>query len=157
MSLTLHSVDRRFTGRALLVVLLLPIGLLVTPAIAGGSWEPVRVLKILRTNETAYTLVVEPDPNNDSYLGGCRRFEVHGTLSRLEGKKLPFGRSGAPTKEQHVAALRYLQSFERTGRPVNFGWMGEGFRIIDPKKPCVFMSRGLRIIDGAVVSYFHMT
>lgn len=156
MSLTLHSVDRRFAGRALLSVLLLASSLLVTPAIAGGSWEPVRVLKVLRANETAYTLVVEPGPNNDSYLKGCRRFEVHGTLSRLEGE-WPFARSGAPTKEQHVAALRYLQSFERTGRPVNFGWMGEGFRIIDPKKPCVFKSRGLRIIDGAVVSYFHMT
>ncbi len=61
------------------------------------------------------------------------------------------------TAEEHIAALEYLQSFERRGRPVNFGWIGEGFRALDPKRPCVVESRGLRVVDGAVVSYFHQT
>lgn len=156
MVLAPHSLRGRFASRALLCILLMASALLVTPAVAGGSWEPVRVLKLSRTSQTAYTLIVEPGPNNDPYFKGCRRFEVHGTLSRLEGE-WPIGRSGGPSKKEHIAALGHLQSFERTGRPLNFGWMGEGFRIVDPKKPCIFMSRGLNIIDGAVVSYFHVT
>lgn len=130
--------------------------LLGTSASAGGSWERVRVLKLSRTSATSYTMVVEPLPNSDPYLSRCRRFEVHGALRRLEGE-WPVGRSSAPSRKQHTAALEYLQSFERSGQPVNFGWIGEGFRTLDPKRPCTVESRGLRVLDGAVVSYFHMT
>jgi len=156
MFLNFHQMQRRLACRALLSAIALTSGVLPTPAAAGGSWEPVRVLKLSRSGETAYTLIVEPSPNNDPYLKGCRRFEVRGALSRLEGE-WPFGRPRGPSKKEHLAALKYLQSSEHTGKFVNFGSVGEGFRIIDPKQPCIFRSRGLRIIDGAVVSYFHMT
>ncbi len=126
-----------------------------TPASAGGDWESVRVLKLSRANAISFTLIVAPIPTG-TYLSRCSRFEIHGTLRRLEGE-WPIGRSNAPSKKEHIAALEYLQSFERRGRPVNFGWIGEGFRALDPKRPCVVESRGLRVVDGAVVSYFHQT
>lgn len=125
-------------------------------ASSGGSWERVRVLKLSRSNATSYTLIISPVANSDPYLSRCSRFEIHGTLRRLEGE-WPIGRSGAPSRREHIAALDYLQSFERKAQLVNFGWIGEGFRMLDPKRPCVVESRGLRVLDGAVVSYFHVT
>lgn len=148
--------DSKALYLALISAALLTGALLGPSASAGGSWERVRVRKLTRTSATSYTLIVTPLPNSDPYLTRCSRFEIHGTLRRLKGE-WPVGRSSAPSKMEHIAALAYLQSFERRGQPVNFGWIGEGFRILDAKRPCVVESRGLRILDGAVVSYFHMT
>jgi hypothetical protein len=146
---------RRLISGALISTVFFASGLPVTSAFAGGSWERVRVLRLSRNTEVNYTLVVEPLPNDDMYFKGCRRFEVHGTLSRLEGE-WPIGRSSRPSKKEHIAALRHLQSFEQMGKSVNFGWVGRGFRIIDPKQACIVESRGLQIMHGAVVSYFHI-
>jgi hypothetical protein len=142
------------SSRTLILTVLLASATLATPASAGGSWEPVRVRKLSRTSDTSYVLVVAPLPNDDPYFKGCRLFEVHGSLRRLDGE-WPIVRSNAPSKKDHTAALTYLQSFERTGKAVNFGWVGSGFGIINPRLPCIVESRGLQIIDGAVVSYFH--
>jgi hypothetical protein len=151
----LHRMKSRFICLAVVSAAVLASGLLVTSALAGGSWERVRVRELSRTTEIDYTLVVEPLSNNDPYFKACRRFEVHGTLSRLEGE-WPIGRSGGPSRKDHIAALKYLQSFERTSKSVSFGWIGSGFRIVNPKQPCTVESRGLQITNGAVVSFFHM-
>ena len=121
-------------------------------------------------SDTDYDLVVLPVPDNDPnykdpFLGSCKQFEVHGTLQRLNGTHwfIWWVKGGAPTKEQHLAALAYLKKFEGSKSVINFGWMGSGFNIIDPKNPCIVESRALELVpDGGadgkavgVVSYFN--
>jgi hypothetical protein len=156
----------------LFLTLLFALFLVSSPALAGGSWEPVHVQKLTMLSDTDYILVVLPVPDNNPYwkdpwLGNCQRFEVHGTLQRLEGTHwfTWWVTGGAPTKEQHLAALARIKKFEGSKSVLNFGWMGTGFNIIDPKNPCIVESRGLDlVIDGgedgktaAIVSYFHST
>jgi hypothetical protein len=122
----------------------------------------VHVQKLDMLSDTDYVLVVLPVPDNSPYkaLGSCKRFEVHGTLERLESTHwfLWWVTGGAPTKKQHLAALAYLKKFEGSAKTVNFGFMGEGFKIIDLKNPCVVKSRGLLLFEpNSVVSFFHRT
>lgn len=151
---------------ALLLVLFFPL-----PAAAGGSWVPVHVQKLTMLSDTEYVLVALPAPDpsgyKDSYLGDCKRFEVHGTLQRLKGKDLLslliwWKANGTPTKEQHLTALAYLKKFEGSKSDINFGWMGSGFNIIDSQNPCIVESRGLAMLGGGadgnevgVFSYFN--
>jgi hypothetical protein len=143
-----------------IIVLLLTAFLGPTPAFAGGSWEPVRVLKLRLLSNTNYDLVVSTSPSSDRYFGKCRLFEVHGTLARLTGE-FPFGATRGPSKEIHQAALRFLKPYEGKSSAVAFGWMGDGFGIADRKHPCNVESRGLQLVRDpmqkhqfAVLSYF---
>ncbi len=139
------------------------------PAFAGGSYEPVHVQKLTMLSDTDYVLVALPTPDpskyKDPFLGNCMRFEVHGSFQRLEGTHwfIWWKASGAPTKEQHLAALAELKKYEGSKSVINFGWMGTGFNIIDPKNPCIVESRALEFVkDGgefgktvAFISYFN--
>jgi hypothetical protein len=128
-------------------------------AYAGGTWDPVLIERISVLSDTDYVLVVLPTPTGFPFpvFGSCRRFEVHGSFSPLDGVPwfLSWFYEGGPSREDHLAALRYLRKLAGSGKEINFGAMGYGFNPVNPKNPCVVESRGLQWLHGAVVSYYH--
>lgn len=149
--------------KVLFSALFLALLLFPPPAFAGGDGQFVRVQKLTMQSDTDYVLVVLPEPDKsgykDFYMGDCKRFEVHGTLQSLNGTHwfIWWNTGGAPTKEQHLAALAYLKKFEGSPKTILFGWMGSGFKVIDPNNPCIVESRGLRLFDDpeGVLSFFN--
>jgi hypothetical protein len=134
--------------------LFLALILFSSAAFAGGSSTKVYVQKLTMLTDTDYILVVMPVTVRDGdYWGGCKQFEVHGTLRRLKS----MGRSsGTPTKKEHLAALALLRKFEGSAKSMRFGYIGVGFKVINPKNPCIVNSRGLRRqVDGTVLSFFY--
>lgn len=123
---------------------------------AGGSAAPVTI-ETLKITGTTYTLVVAPTPEKrDDYMGSCTRFTVHGLYWYLDGAFLRQPQS--LSREQHLAALAYLQEAYEKHREVNFGWMGSGFKPIDANKPCVVQSRALSVeetLHGRAVMSYH--
>jgi hypothetical protein len=131
-------------------------------ALAGGSAESVRVISLAISDTTDYVLIVAPEPTDgvagysDPFLGQCKRFEVHGTFSRLKGA-LPWTKSNV-TRRAHIEALTYLLNAQRSRQIVKFGWMGNGFVAIDANTPCIVRSRALQMIvdgDNTFVMSFH--
>ena len=124
---------------------------------AGGSAAPVTI-ESLKITGTTYTLVVVPvqSGEDDTYMGTCTRFTVHGLYWFLDGAFLK--QPEMLSREGHLAALSYLQdSFEKR-RVVNFGGFGSGFEPIVASKPCVVLSRALFLRDdgkGRSVFSFH--
>jgi hypothetical protein len=140
--------------RVILPIALCATALFASAAFAGGDWNPVHIDKITLISETKYILIVSPlRPIN----GGCRRVEVHGSFTRLDGVPwvLSWFYKGGPSKASHVAALLYLQKSERAGNTVNFGEMGYGLNPVNPKNICIEESRGLELWNGVVLSYYH--
>jgi hypothetical protein len=133
----------------------------VTPAVAGGSSDLVRVLGLSIYEDTSYVLIVAPvrsltnERATDPYFGNCERFKVHGTFSRLKGA-WPWS-STLLSRHMHLEALAYLDDAQRNRQVVQFGWMGNGFVAIEEGDPCVVRSRGLRLFDDhgkiAVLSF----
>src|SRR5262245_60410258 len=109
---------------------------------AGGSSAPVTI-ESLKITGTTYTLVVVPTAaaKDDGYLGNCPRFTVHGLYWYLDGAFLK--QPPMLSREQHLAALAYLQSAFEQHQTVNLGWIGSGFKPIDAGEPCVVQSRAL--------------
>lgn len=124
---------------------------------AGGSAAPVTI-ESLKITGTTYTLVVVPTAavKDDPYLGSCPRFTVHGLYWYLDGAFLK--QPKMLSREQHLAALAYLQEAFEKRQTVNLGWMGSGFMPIDAGKPCVVQSRALLFVNdeqGPAVLSFH--
>jgi hypothetical protein len=89
-------------------------------------------------------------------MGTCTRFTVHGLYWYLDGSFL--NQPKPLSREQHLAALAYLQDAFVKRRVVNFGGMGSGFVPLDAAKPCVVLSRALLLIEdekGRAVLSFH--
>ena len=88
-------------------------------------------------------------------MGGCPRFEIHGSYSALEGS----GLRRQVTKTEHSGALDYLDVAATPGEEIELGWMGGGFRLIDASVPCVVRSRSLRLLridrNRTVVISYH--
>ena len=126
---------------------------------AGGSWNPVTVLILQRSGETAYLLIVKPLPADaasgyvDPYMGTCSEFLVRGDFSnrwRRFGTRV--------TRDSHRAALEHLGAARDLNLVVNLGWMGGGFRRENSDRPCEVRSKALQLYfdEGkpvAVVSY----
>jgi len=159
---------KRRQAQILLLATLLFLTVFSTLAFAGGSWISVYVQKITMLSDTDYILVVEPvseqEASQDPFFGGCGYFEVQGTFSRRSGQPWfwtlypSVRKQNEQNRIKHLAALKKLQQLEETRTPLNFGWMGTGFNIIDEKNPCVVESRTLGLVeDGgiiAIMSYF---
>ncbi len=145
------------TCRAILPLVLCASGLFAGTASAGATWDTVHVETFTPLSDTNYILIVATTPSEYSVFGRCRHYQVRGSLSRLDGIPWIFSwfYNGGPTKESHIAALKYLQKSERLGNAVRFGAMGYAFNPINPKHRCIVESRGLRLLEGAVVSYCH--
>ncbi len=150
---------RRF-GAALLAL----SGLLGTAAaVAGGSDVQVVVVSLVASNDSDYTLVVEPvtppQPGQypDPYIGHCHRFTVIGTYSRLAGFDLT--QPPMMTRAAHVEALGFLRAAAASHATIRLGWMGGGFLIANPAEPCVARSRALAIFTDeygkAVISFYY--
>lgn len=145
--------NMRRQSLALLLALAVPIS-----AIAGGSFLDVEVKEFVRTSESEYRMIVAPTQRikrsrPDPYMGKCPLLTVIGTYRKVDG---------APTREEHIAALSRLESAYKENRNVNFGWMGQGLWVIDAAKPCEVQSRALGIRVGgdgetAVLSYYAKT
>lgn len=126
-------------------------------AMAGGSWERVMVESLTVLNDTDYELIVIPEQRSiehkDPYMGSCSRFTVKGGYSWLHAWRFP----EVVNRENHKAALAYMQQAQGEKRMILFGWMGTGFVAIDPANKCVVRSRALQLLsdDGvtAVISY----
>lgn len=131
--------------------------LLPSVATAGGSWERVVVESLAVLNSADYELVVIPQQRNighkDAYMGSCSRFTVKGTYSWLHSWRFP----EPVNRENHKAALAYIQQALDEKKIILFGWMGTGFVAIDPENKCVVRSRALQLLteEGvtAVISY----
>lgn len=124
---------------------------------AGGSDAAV-MIESLKISGASYTLVVVPTElrKDDPYIGKCTRFTVHGTYGYLKGAFL--NQPEILSKEQHLAALEYLQSAFEKHAGVNLGWMGSGFMPLDVNEPCIVRSRALLLMEdshGRVVISFH--
>ena len=118
----------------------------------GGSAAPVTI-ESLKITGTTYTLVVVPTAGvkDDPYLGSCLRFTVHGLYWFLNGAFLK--QPEMLSREQHLAALVYLQDAFEKHRVVNFGGVGSGFEPIDARQPCVVQSRALLLVEDDVMSF----
>jgi hypothetical protein len=131
---------------------------LASLAQAGGSFTPVTI-ESLKITGTTYTIVVVPAAGNgDDYMGACTRFTVHGLYWYLDGAFL--NQPKELSREQHLAALAYLQDAFEKHRVVNFGGMGSGFEPIDAAQPCVVKSAlycsKMRRQQGALSCHFTM-
>jgi len=139
------------------LVLAVAIALLGSVAFAGGSWESVKVESLTLLNSTDYELVVVPEQSRseykDPYMGNCARFIVKGSYSWLHSWRF----REDVTRENHKAALAYIQQAQTTRMPILLGWMGTGFVATDPTNQCVVRSRALQLLteqgQTAVISY----
>ena len=95
---------------------------------AGGSDAPVAI-ESLKVRGVSYTLVVAPAASgkDDPYMGNCARFTVHGTYRYLTGAFL--NQPEVLSRDNHLAALAYLQDALRNRKTVNLGWVGSNKRI----------------------------
>ena len=88
-------------------------------------------------------------------MGACDRFEVRGTYGLLRGAS----RTEAWLSRQvHREAMEFLQQAFISGQEFNLGWVGTGFLLADPNKPCIVKSRALRLLkddSGARVLSYH--
>ncbi|MDR0776100.1 MAG: hypothetical protein LBE81_05625 [Azonexus sp.] len=126
-------------------------------ASAGGSFELVEVTTLRIFNDVDFELVVRlPAPEagqsyRDPYMGNCTSFTVHGTHDAAVGHP-------RATHAAHLLALERLRIAHEYKLPINFGWMGHGFYVIDPKNPCIVKSRALEFfVDRdveAVMSHY---
>src|SRR5512145_2708153 len=95
--------------RLLITVL---IAIAASWAMAGGSFEQVRVKDLRVDGETEYELVVVPikstraDGYKDPYLGSCETFTVRGTYARFYSA---FRFPEFVTRDAHLAALSHLK------------------------------------------------
>ena len=117
---------------------------IISTANAGGSHEKVKIIQFSTYGDGNFLLVVSPQKRNgsnyrDPYMGKCRIFSI---LGRYEDKGI-FESGYIPSREKHNDALEYLSDREF----VELGWMGQGFRILNPNDPCLVNSRALEVID----------
>lgn len=130
---------------------------------AGGSWVPVHINEIKLHSDTDYTLTITPLEDGDFYFRSCKRFVINGSFSRLNGASWfwKWSSKHSSNRKKHLDALRELRLQEGKNSTLNFGWMGRGFKIIDPSNPCVVESRALKLIKDSnkptIVSYFNKT
>ncbi|WP_091507196.1 hypothetical protein [Microbulbifer yueqingensis] len=109
--------------------------------------------------DNQYLLVVEPLARReglarDRFIGSCPVFTVIGTY---DGKGL-LEKGYLPTEQDHLTAIGYLKD---TPRELRLGWMGSGFKPLNPDYPCVVASRALQLLgDGdhtRVISWYSPT
>jgi hypothetical protein len=90
-------------------------------------------------------------------MGGCRRFTVVGTYSRLDGWVL--SQPPMVTRTAHTDALEYLRKAAASHATIRLGWMGGGFDVPKPSEPCVVKSRALVLFTDehgtAACSFYH--
>jgi|GEM_PF-3266397 len=138
-----------------LSAILIAASLLASNALAGGSFEPVIVKSLNLKSATDYELVIQPTHSSaqsykDPYFGSCSLFTVRGTYSLIQST---FLFPEFVTRKSHVAALERLTTALKTSSPINFGWIGTGFKSVDPKIPCLVRSRALYLsIDPNVTA-----
>jgi len=138
-----------------LLVLLITHGVVI----AGGSFENVELLQFTTYGENRYLLVVKPMADGksnykDPYMGNCKIFSVVGGYRELG----IFEGGNIPSINEYLKAIEYLRT---NPKPLRLGWMGGGFKVLNPNNPCVVTSRSLKIIEEqgvkAVVSWFNGT
>jgi len=133
------------------------------PSYAGGSYGLVKVESLKMLSSIDYILVVAPVKNDDAYktpyMGECEKFEVHGTYGWLKGSWISHFLPWMPEitfRENHLQALQKLKQYVGKDKPLQFGFMGSGFKILDEKNPCVVESKALELYeDGAIYSYYY--
>ena len=133
----------------------LPVILAPSYVLAGGSKQTVELIQFSQTSSTDYLLVVRPRPDIDGYkdyhMGNCEIFTVTGKFREktlLEGGYIP-------TRSDHIVAVKLLSSISSS---FSLGWMGSGFNVPDPNKPCRVISRALRLFgDNEIISWYQGT
>lgn len=110
--------------------------------LAGGSHAEVKLLQF-STYENRYVLLVSPkEGETDPYMKGCEIFTVIGSYK----PKSFFERLGEygrlPNEKNHLEAIQFLKT-----KPNKFhlGWMGGGFKRLNPDEACVVESRALEL------------
>ena len=112
---------------------------------AGGSHAEVELLQF-SAHDNRYILVVRPRVDEiDPYMKGCEIFTVAGSFK----PKNFFERLGEygrlPNEEAHLEALQFLKT-----KPTKFnlGWIGTGFKRLNPDEACVVESRALELYEN---------
>lgn len=118
---------------------------------AGGSATLVELLAFSQS-ESEYTLVVKPLRKVEIYFGECEAFVVRGSYSP---PWFYIFSEFFPSRAKYNESIAFLA---KRPKEFHFGWMGNGFAVMDEKEPCVVASRALELdtrdSDTFVISYF---
>ena len=128
---------------------------------AGGDFVSGHVASF-HGGDTNFTFVFVASSPARPLVEQCTVMEVSVEYARVPWYSwLPFVHSGHPSKEQTVAAVRYLSAAHGSHDVIRLGYMGYG--LVPTETACSFRSRGLAIehvdADGHVVvlSYHDQT
>lgn len=120
-------------------------------AVAGGDYAIGKITSFSGENGNYLFRFVQTD-NRAELLRGCREFEVKVTYKRVPWFSwLPFVHTSHPTREGTIKAALFLMNANQSNREVGFGYMGYG--LVPADTPCSFLSLGLSLESGYVLSF----
>lgn len=122
-------------------------------AIAGGDYVSGYVAEFSGSEGTyVFTFRQSEAKPRAPLIQGCAELKVHVTYQRVPWYSwLPFIRSSHPTREQTIEAGAVLQEASSKKGEVAFGFMGYG--LVPSGSPCTFLSKGLLLDNGVVLSF----
>jgi hypothetical protein len=127
----------------LTVLVLLP----VSAAFAGGDSWHFEVLGVSDLRNGRNEIVLKSLDLNVPFARECE------TISVISSYDWPWWQRSRPvTSEEHQQALQQLKKAQATSSPLRFGEIGTGL-LQKGNERCVFVSRGLREIEGSIYSF----
>jgi hypothetical protein len=119
---------------------------------AGGDYVSGYVTKF-SMYAREYSFEFEQAKNEGELMNGCKKFKVRVNYQHVPWYSwMPFVDSSHPTWGNTKEALKYIDKSSNERHIIYFGYIGSG--LARTAEPCIFNSKGLKISNGVVISYY---